>query len=92
MQGLSESVVGVMMGGAGLVGILGSAAYPFLRRCLGLPRSGMVAMTLQISCLSACIVSVWLPGSPFEFYSDRVNSNDCINASVITLANETLGE
>ncbi|BFZ01025.1 hypothetical protein BsWGS_04064 [Bradybaena similaris] len=66
MQCLSEFDVGLMMGGAGVVGTLGTFAYPVMRRWLGLPWTGMVALTLQSATLSMCVVSVWLPGSPFD--------------------------
>uniref|UniRef100_A0A0B7B8Q3 Solute carrier family 40 member n=1 Tax=Arion vulgaris TaxID=1028688 RepID=A0A0B7B8Q3_9EUPU len=66
MQCLSESDVGLMMGGAGLVGASGTFMYPVMRRRLGLQWTGMVALTLQSAMLSMCVVSVWLPGSQFD--------------------------
>ncbi|XP_035824645.1 solute carrier family 40 member 1 [Aplysia californica] len=70
IQGLSESTIGIMMGGGGLFGIFGTMLYPTMHRWLGLPRTGLASLTLQSSCLVMCVVSVWLPGSPFDLFDD----------------------
>ncbi|XP_059177687.1 solute carrier family 40 member 1-like [Physella acuta] len=91
IQGLSEAIVGICMGGAGLIGILGTFAYPAMRRWVGLPRTGMIALTLQCACLSMCVVSVWLPGSPFDLMDpDKLEKTNCTNMTdVIPLENSS---
>ncbi|XP_050417924.1 solute carrier family 40 member 1 isoform X2 [Patella vulgata] len=65
-QNISESILGFLMGGAAIVGIVGTFAYPFIRRRIGLERTGLFALTAQITCLIPCVVSVFMPGSPFD--------------------------
>lgn len=45
---------------------LGSFFYPVLRSRIGLCRTGLYSLGLQLSCISLCVVSIWLPGSPFD--------------------------
>lgn len=83
IQGLSESMVGVCMGAAGLLGIFGSFMYPVVRRWVGLPRTGMIALTLQSVFLAMCAVSVWLPGSPFDLENPDPPDRNCTNLTLI---------
>ncbi|XP_035827010.1 solute carrier family 40 member 1 [Aplysia californica] len=46
-QGLSGSVLGIMVGVGAVFGILATFAYPYIVRCLGLPRTGVLALGLQ---------------------------------------------
>lgn len=65
-QGLKTNTVALVKGIGALSGFVGSFAYPRIRKRLGLLRAGMVAVWLELSCLVLPLVSVWLPGSPFE--------------------------
>ncbi|KAH9518527.1 hypothetical protein Btru_017057 [Bulinus truncatus] len=65
-QGVSELLVGIMMALAASFGIFGTFMYPFMRRRLGLARTGIFGLSLQITCLILCVVSVWMPGSKFD--------------------------
>lgn len=65
-QGVSESILGILMGASAVLGILGTFGYPALRRRFGLVRTGLFALSCQVSCLVLCVVSVWMPGSPFD--------------------------
>jgi iron-regulated transporter 1 len=65
-QGVSEAVLGILMGASAVFGILGTFGYPALRRRVGLVRTGIMALSCQVSCLVLCVVSVWMPGSPFD--------------------------
>lgn len=47
-------------------GIIGSLIYPKLRSAVGLQRCGLIAYALDLSCLSFAVVSIFLPGSPFD--------------------------
>ncbi|KAK7508553.1 hypothetical protein BaRGS_00000119 [Batillaria attramentaria] len=70
-QGLSESVLGILSGTAALFGIFGTFAYPLIRRRVGLIRTGIIALSCQVSCLTLCVASIWMPGSPFDPYYTR---------------------
>nr|KAG5714170.1 hypothetical protein BaRGS_018387 [Batillaria attramentaria] len=61
-QGLSESVLGILSGTAALFGIFGTFAYPLIRRRVGLIRTGIIALSCQVSCLTLCVASIWMPG------------------------------
>ena len=65
-NGLSEGYVGVATACSSVAGILGALIYTQLHRCLGLERTGLVSFTFQISMLCFCVLSIWLPGSPFQ--------------------------
>ena len=65
-QGVSESILGILMGVSAVFGILGTFAYPVMRRRLGLMRTGIFALSSQVACLTLCVVSIWMPGSPFD--------------------------
>ena len=65
-QGVSESILGILMGASAIFGMLGTFIYPVLRRRVGLVRTGLLALSAQVVCLSLCVVSVWMPGSPFD--------------------------
>ena len=66
MQCVSESVLGGLVAASAVLGLLGSVAFPPLRQLLGV--AGMVAL---VTSLSLCVVSVWLPGSPFNPFRTR---------------------
>ena len=65
-NGLSETYVGVATAMSSVAGIIGAVLYTQLHRCLGLERTGLISFTFQLSCLSMCLLSIWLPGSPFQ--------------------------
>ena len=65
-NGLSESLIGVATAASSIAGVIGALAYNQLHRCLGLERTGIISFTFQICCLTLCVASIWLPGSPFE--------------------------
>ncbi|XP_076326811.1 ferroportin-like isoform X4 [Tachypleus tridentatus] len=65
-QGVSEAVMGGMTGLAGFTGVIGTIAYPAMRKRVGLERTGLLGLFSQICCASLCVVSIWLPGSPFD--------------------------
>ena len=88
MQCVPESILGILLALSALVGILGTLVFPTLRRVLNTETAGLTGMTCLISALSLCVVSVWLPGSPFILYPDRTiplpnisNSSNSSNSS-----------
>jgi len=66
MQCVEESLLGAMVAVSALVGVLGAAAFPPLRRLIGVERAGVAGMGLLVSALTACVASIWLTGSPFD--------------------------
>jgi iron-regulated transporter 1 len=76
------------MGVAAIFGMLGTFIYPALRRRVGLVRTGLMALSAQLTCLSLCVVSVWMPGSPFDLTFSRAAqlvNNDTVTGLVTTL-------
>ncbi|KAI0221131.1 Solute carrier family 40 member 1 [Lamellibrachia satsuma] len=65
-NGLSEVMVGLAMSLGGLTGVLGSYAFTWFRRRIGLERTGLIAFNLELACLTLCVASIWAPGSVFE--------------------------
>ncbi len=65
------------MGISSLFGVMGSISFPFLRRMLNVQRTGFVGFFLLVIALIPCVVSPWLPGSPFVLYPNR---NDTLPA------------
>jgi len=65
-NGLSELMVGLAMSLGGLTGALGSYAFTWFRRRIGLEWTGLLAFNLEITCLTLCVVSIWTPGSLFQ--------------------------
>ena len=65
-QGLSESVISIFMGAAGITGIVGTFFFPVLRSKVGLVRTGLFAFALDVITLTPCIASIFVPGSPFD--------------------------
>jgi len=73
LQRVPHAALGVLVGVSALVGVLGSLAYPPIRRRVGLERTGLMGMFLLISCSSLAVVSAFLPGSPMNLQT-LVNS------------------
>ncbi|XP_013389675.1 solute carrier family 40 member 1 [Lingula anatina] len=69
-QGYTESILGICMAIGSLMGILGTVGFTFLRKRIGVERTGLFGFSLEISCLTLCVVSIWTPGSPFIGYHD----------------------
>merc|ERR1719356_1367052 len=65
MQNISEALLGGIVAVSALVGVLGSTAYPALRKALGLEATGFLGMFLLVSMTSLSVASVFLPTSPF---------------------------
>jgi len=71
LQCVSELALGCLLAASALLGIAGSLAFPALRRAAGgAGRAGLFGMAALVSALSLCVVSVWLPGSPFDPWYD----------------------
>jgi len=98
MQGVPHAVLGILVGISALVGVAGSLAYPYLRKRVGIERTGLLGMFLLISCSSLAVVSTFLPGSPMDLtYFSNANSStlleqqpqqDSNSSSVIEVTSE----
>jgi len=86
---LSESVMGALVGVSAIVGVAGSLAYPRIRMRVGLDNTGLVGYSTLVSILSLAVVSVWLPGSPFQDYTSPIFNQDNYNGTVNGTAVET---
>lgn len=65
-QGLSGSILSILMGASAITGIMGTVAFTWLRRKCGLIRTGLISGFAQLSCLILCVISVFMPGSPLD--------------------------
>ncbi|NXU94740.1 S40A1 protein, partial [Xiphorhynchus elegans] len=65
-QGLSGSVLSLLMGASAVTGIMGTVAFTWLRRRCGLVRTGLISGVAQFACLILCAISVFMPGSPLD--------------------------
>ncbi|GAB1599459.1 solute carrier family 40 member 1-like [Argonauta hians] len=66
-QGLTESILGILMAAGALIGISATFVYPRIRNKIGLPRTGLISFSLEIFCLTACLMSIIAPGNPYKF-------------------------
>ncbi|KAK2142599.1 hypothetical protein LSH36_935g00079 [Paralvinella palmiformis] len=85
-NGITESIVGILTGLAGIAGILGSLIYPMLRTRLGLEKTGIFGFWFEISCLTLPLISIWLPGnaSTVNGTYDATSDAPCVPTSVVT--------
>ena len=67
-QEISESLISILQGLGAIFGVFGTFGFSFLHnKCkLKLPATGLIGSIGQITCLILCVISIWLPGSPFE--------------------------
>ena len=47
MQNISEALLGGVVALSALIGVIGSVSYPWLRKCLGLERTGLLGIYFQ---------------------------------------------
>lgn len=94
-QGLSEAVLGGLQAAGALVGIMGAISYPKIRQCVGLERTGLFGLGAEILCLCLCVVSVWIPNSPFDLFGSsktpfpETSTAMCQNSTLMYTANGT---
>ncbi|XP_052058185.1 solute carrier family 40 member 1-like [Mytilus californianus] len=91
-QGISESLLGVMMAAGSIFGIAGTFAYPRIQKRIGLERTGLFGLGFEIFSLCFCVASVFAPGSPFDLlYRTRENDrSNSIVSSVLGIDNNTI--
>jgi len=91
MQCVSESVLGILVAVSAVVGIGGSLAFPPLRKMLGKERAGLVGMGALVSSLSLCVVSVFLPGSPFDPWFEKPSEPGLVKPNITEVFEEGSG-
>ncbi|XP_067891522.1 ferroportin-like isoform X2 [Heterodontus francisci] len=65
-QGISSSVLSIMVALSALMGLIGTMFFTILRKYFGLIHTGCFSSIVQITCLTLCIASVFAPGSPLD--------------------------
>ena len=87
-QCVSESILGLAVGASACVGMAASAIFPLCRNKTPLHRLGLLSFSLLLATLLPCVVSIWLPGSPFKHYNPRVASGgqDCESRGFASVA------
>lgn len=64
--GVKEYMLGIIRALGSLAGIVGTVMFTFLRKRIGIVRSGLYCICTQIAMLTLCVGSVFADGSPFE--------------------------
>jgi len=76
IQKVPESILGILVAVSAVVGVLGSVAYPLLKKRLGLERTGLLGMFLLVSTSTLSVVSIFIPGSPFINWISNIENED----------------
>ena len=82
-QGISESILGILMAAGSIFGIIGTFTYPRLQRRIGLERTGLFGLGSEIFCLCFCVAAVFAPGSPFDLLH-RTRDSPSQSVSMVT--------
>ncbi|VDN86057.1 unnamed protein product, partial [Brugia pahangi] len=65
-QGLSALWLGILRSIGAAFGIMGAYLYSLIETHSSARKSGFIGLTAQHLALYICIISIWLPGSPFD--------------------------
>ncbi|KAK6491370.1 solute carrier family 40 member 1, partial [Huso huso] len=65
-QGISGSLLSLLMGVSAVTGLMGTIMFTKLRRVYGLVTTGIISSCLHLACLMLCVFSVFAPGSPLH--------------------------
>uniref|UniRef100_A0A672LRS6 Solute carrier family 40 member n=1 Tax=Sinocyclocheilus grahami TaxID=75366 RepID=A0A672LRS6_SINGR len=65
-QGISGSLLSILMGVSAVAGLLGTVLFTKLRKACGLVNTGVISSVLHLVCLMLCLCSVFAPGSPMD--------------------------
>ncbi|XP_058867600.1 solute carrier family 40 member 1 [Acipenser ruthenus] len=65
-QGISGSLLSLLMGVSAVTGLMGTIMFTKLRRVYGLMTTGIISSCLHLACLMLCVSSVFAPGSPLH--------------------------
>uniref|UniRef100_A0A8C1JRL4 Solute carrier family 40 member n=1 Tax=Cyprinus carpio TaxID=7962 RepID=A0A8C1JRL4_CYPCA len=70
-QGISGSLLSILMGVSAVAGLLGTVLFTKLRKACGLVNTGVISSALHLVCLLLCLWSVFAPGSPMDLSHQR---------------------
>jgi MFS family permease len=65
-QGVEPWILGILAACGALTGMVGAICFPSFCARFGLRKTGVLGFTFQTTMLSLCLVSIFLPGSPFK--------------------------
>uniref|UniRef100_A0A671LP62 Solute carrier family 40 member n=1 Tax=Sinocyclocheilus anshuiensis TaxID=1608454 RepID=A0A671LP62_9TELE len=65
-QGISGSLLSILMGVSAVAGLLGTVLFTKLRKACGLVNTGVISSVLHLVCLLLCLCAVFAPGSPMD--------------------------
>ncbi|XP_056142670.1 solute carrier family 40 member 1 [Lampris incognitus] len=65
-QGISGSLLSLLMGISAITGLMGTVMFTKLRRAYGLVNTGIISSCIHLVCLLLCVCSVFAPGSPMD--------------------------
>ncbi|XP_067854342.1 ferroportin-like [Heptranchias perlo] len=74
-QGISGSLLSLLMGVSTIVGLMGTILFTLLRKCCGLVSTGVISSCLHLGCLLLCVFSVFAPGSPLDVSTTPTSSH-----------------
>uniref|UniRef100_A0A8C5Q8L9 Solute carrier family 40 member n=1 Tax=Leptobrachium leishanense TaxID=445787 RepID=A0A8C5Q8L9_9ANUR len=86
-QGLSSSILSILMGLSAIVGIFGTVAFTWLQKKCGLVKTGFISGIAQLSSLMFCVISVFMSSSPIyssDSYKSNINGTDNFDGSSYT--------
>ncbi|GMT15275.1 hypothetical protein PFISCL1PPCAC_6572, partial [Pristionchus fissidentatus] len=64
--GLPENVLGFFRSFGSAAGVAGAIMYAVFERHFGVRKTGVIGLMLQEVCLVPVVISIWLPGSPWD--------------------------
>uniref|UniRef100_A0AC34FFQ5 Solute carrier family 40 member n=1 Tax=Panagrolaimus sp. ES5 TaxID=591445 RepID=A0AC34FFQ5_9BILA len=65
-EGFDASILGTFQSIGSGFGMIAALSYPFLASKFGLTKSAFFGLTAELISLGICVISVFLPGSPFD--------------------------
>uniref|UniRef100_A0AC35FSW2 Solute carrier family 40 member n=1 Tax=Panagrolaimus sp. PS1159 TaxID=55785 RepID=A0AC35FSW2_9BILA len=65
-EGFDASILGTFQSIGSALGMTAALSFPFLASKFGLSKTAFFGLTAELIALGICIVSVFLPGSPFD--------------------------
>lgn len=77
IQGLRNDLIGLFQGVGAIFGVLGTIAYPFLRKKFGTIRTGLFGISTQLLILSFCLAAIIVPSKRISSQATGYYSPDC---------------
>ena len=65
-QGLDSTTLGGFQAIGSALGMLSAVSFPLFERKIGLKKSAFFGLLAELSSLIICVLSIFLPGSPFD--------------------------